>query len=114
MSGRIWKSIISDAKDAGYEVTLCYVAVRNPETSISRIQNRVKEGGHNIPGEVVRRGYYRSISSFFNLYQKLSDNWYFFDNSKDSAELIALRENSTKHTIFNKKEYEGYEQLRRR
>jgi predicted ABC-type ATPase len=38
-------------------------------------------GGHDVPADVVRRRFGRSLSNFFALYMPLADEWTLFDNS---------------------------------
>ncbi len=37
--------------------------------------------GHNVPSDVIRRRFGRSLSNFFTLYAPLADEWAVFDNS---------------------------------
>ena len=43
------------AKAAGYEVTLIYVALEDPELNVRRVAARVRQGGHAIDPDVVRK-----------------------------------------------------------
>ena len=49
--------------------------------AIARVAERVRLGGHNVPEIVVRRRYDRGIRNFFQLYQTIVDQWWFYDNS---------------------------------
>ena len=42
---------------------------------------RVAQGGHDVPADVVRRRFGRSLNNFFDLYLPLADEWTLFDNS---------------------------------
>lgn len=55
LSGSLTAHTARSAKEKGYVVRLYYVGLDSAEESISRIQNRVRKGGHNIPEEDVRR-----------------------------------------------------------
>jgi len=57
--------------------------------AISRVATRVKEGGHHIPEDVIRRRYNSGIKNFYNLYLENIDNWLFVNNSGDDYEIIA-------------------------
>jgi len=47
---------IQKAKENGYFIILYYIGIDTLEDILSRIENRVKHGGHNIPkSDVVRR-----------------------------------------------------------
>lgn len=43
------------AKDAGYEVSLIFVALDNQEMNVARVAERVRKGGHHIPPELTRK-----------------------------------------------------------
>ena len=40
--------------------TLWFIALSSPELAISRLAERVAQGGHNIPEDVIRRRYRRT------------------------------------------------------
>lgn len=50
---------------------------------------RVKEGGHNVPEEIIRRRYKRGLHNFFELFLPKLDNWLFVNNSGDKYEIIS-------------------------
>ena len=68
------------AKDAGYEVSLIYVALRLPEMNVRRVAARVRQGGHAIDPDIVRK---RVGTSLANLPRALSiaDQAIVLDNS---------------------------------
>ena len=43
------------AKDAGYDVSLIFVALDNQELNVGRVAERVRSGGHHIPPELTRK-----------------------------------------------------------
>ena len=56
LSGYKTEATARQVKDMGYHVRLFYIGLDSAEESISRIENRVKRGGHDIPSDdVVRR-----------------------------------------------------------
>jgi predicted ABC-type ATPase len=63
----------------GYDVHLLWL--RSAELAVSRITERVRQGGHEVPPEVVRRRYRAGLSNLFRLYIPLADSWQVFDNS---------------------------------
>jgi len=108
MSGRSWGKLLSEAKKAGYETTICYVAVTSPEIAVRRVEQRVSLGGHPIPPATVKRRFYRSLTGFFQYYSKLVDHWYFFDNSQDKAVLVALSEKGDNPKILYPEIFDAY------
>ena len=56
LSGFKTEATAKEVKELGYQVRLFYVALDTAEESLSRIENRVRRGGHNIPSDdVIRR-----------------------------------------------------------
>jgi len=43
------------AKTCGYTLQLVYIGLDTPERGILRVQERVLQGGHDVPDEDVRR-----------------------------------------------------------
>lgn len=89
LSIRSYVKFIEKAKRWGYQVTCLFFWLDSEELAISRVETRVKEGGHFIPEEVIRRRYTGGLSNFFNLFLPKVDNWLFVNNSEDNYEIIA-------------------------
>ena len=45
----------------GYDIYGCHICVTEPELSVSRVQQRVKKGGHDIPKETIYQRYAENI-----------------------------------------------------
>jgi predicted ABC-type ATPase len=105
LSGLSYIELIKRARDAGYKVTLFFVWLPSEEMAISRVADRVKKGGHNIPIEVIKRRYAKGIRNFVT-YSQECHCWYFYDNSGPQYQLIAKYLNNEEEIInfevFNK------------
>ena len=56
LSGRKTEATAKQVRELGYHVRLFYIGLDSAEESLSRIANRVKRGGHDIPcDDVIRR-----------------------------------------------------------
>ncbi|MBD5129378.1 MAG: hypothetical protein HDT43_05590 [Ruminococcaceae bacterium] len=55
LSGQKTLKTILAAREKGYFITLYYIGVSSAEESLSRIANRVRKGGHDIPETDVQR-----------------------------------------------------------
>jgi len=86
---------IQKAQKQGYRVTILFFWLFLPELAVSRVEQRVREGGHNIPENVIRRRYKYGLKNFFNLYIPVVDNWMFVDNSGSEYYIIAEGGNGT-------------------
>lgn len=89
LSTRSYVNFIKKAKERNYRVTCLFFWLHSIELAISRVETRVKEGGHHIPEDVIGRRYKSGLMNFFNLYLPRVDNWLFVNNSGDTYEIIA-------------------------
>jgi predicted ABC-type ATPase len=89
LSAKSYISLINTARQSGYEITLLYFWLSSPEFAMSRVAERVKKGGHNIPNDIIVRRYYRGISNLLKLYIPACDNWIIIDNTDAVSEVIA-------------------------
>ncbi len=80
---------LAKAQQFGYRTYLYFVATDNPNINISRVKNRVKQGGHDVPIDKITTRYYRSLDLLWNAV-KHSNRAFIFDNSQ--SELIWLAE----------------------
>src|SRR5215813_12603460 len=90
MSGRTAVGWLSDARKAGYVLKAYFLWVRDPEIVIRRIRQRVVEGGHNIPEDVSRRRFLKTIQNFFAIYRPLMDTWKLFENDESGRRLVVV------------------------
>ena len=95
LSGRIWRGYIEKAKQLGYHVAIIYAKVSSVEVCLERIASRVKTGGHLVDEATVRRRFERSREMFCNVYSKLCDEWYVFDNTGSQAVLMARKKSDS-------------------
>lgn len=66
-----------------------YLFLDNVIDNIARVQNRVFNGGHNVPKADIERRYQRSLHLFWYHYKNMVDSWYLFYNADDEFEEIA-------------------------
>ena len=101
LSTRSYVSLVKQAQQAGYRVSLLYFWLGSPELAIARVAKRVSNGGHHIPADVIRRRYYRGIYNLYKLYMPVCDKWTLIANMDLSPQVIA-KYDSTGKMIFNK------------
>ncbi|MFB6305859.1 MAG: zeta toxin family protein [Flavobacteriales bacterium] len=95
-------NLLKNAKEKSFQITLLFFWLSSPKIAVSRAKNRIYEGGHDIPEEVIYRRYKNGLKNFFNLYMFIIDNWLFIDNSGENYEIIA--EGANKNITINNKE----------
>lgn len=92
MSSRDKVEFLKKAQDAGYRTYLYFIATKDSIINISRVQNRVKKGGHAVPKEKIVSRYYRSLELLSEAV-KYSNRAYIFDNSSQERLWIAQVDN---------------------
>jgi predicted ABC-type ATPase len=88
LSGRTYRLILKQAKEAGYTIHLDFLLLPSVEDSIRRVATRVEQGGHNVPEPDLRRRFRLGIQNLFSLYRPFLDTWNLFWNA-DDASLLA-------------------------
>ncbi len=84
----------------GYQFQLVFLWLPSAEMAITRVRDRVRMGGHNVPEDTIRRRYQGGVRNFFGLYQPLASSWKLFDNSIVGAQhLIAAGTHSVVEEI---------------
>ena len=81
-------AFLRQARAAGYRTYLYYVATEDPEINVSRVRNRVAEGGHNVPVNKIISRYADSLKLLLAAIGE-TDRAYLFDNSGEESFLIA-------------------------
>jgi len=102
LSTKSYKGKLINAKSRGYSVKLLFFWLPTVEMAVKRVGMRVKEGGHNIPTDVVKRRYVRGIRNLFEIYIPLCDEWAVFDNSEKPILVADGTPNETDVVDFHK------------
>lgn len=64
LATRSYTRLVHRAQEQGYKVNLIYFWLSSPDLAIQRVAQRVRNGGHDIPKEVVLRRYQAGIDNF--------------------------------------------------
>jgi predicted ABC-type ATPase len=88
LSGRTYAHMIPEWRRMGYKIKLIFLYLPDVVTAIERVKNRVKQGGHNVPEQIIRRRYENGWRNFKRLYKQLADAWILFDNSGEKPKLL--------------------------
>lgn len=92
LSGRAYLRQIKEWQKAGYRVKLIFLQLGSPEEAIARVAQRVKQGGHHIPEDVIRRRFAAGKQNFEKFYAPIVDAWALYDNSGAVPSLIQWSE----------------------
>jgi predicted ABC-type ATPase len=82
---------MQDARNAGFETRLCFVATEGPIINRSRVANRVVHGGHDVPPERIEARYHRCLALLPAAIQACR-HCLIFDNSEPDTPLRLLAE----------------------
>ena len=88
LSGRSYARHIPAWKKQGFIIKLFFLRLTSPELAIARVQQRVKEGGHNVPEETIRRRFAAGLRNYEKIYKPIVDEWVLYDNSFTMPKLI--------------------------
>jgi predicted ABC-type ATPase len=88
LSGLSYIQRIKHWKNQGYHVKLWFLSLPCEDIAISRVSQRVKQCGHNIPEEVIRRRFQHGLANFENHYKPIVSSWAFYNNYGLHPQLI--------------------------
>jgi predicted ABC-type ATPase len=88
LATRSYAPWINFLASGGYEFQLLFLWLSTAELAIQRVAERVRNGGHSVSEEVVRRRYNRGLDNLFELYLPLAKTWAVYDNSGAGSPLL--------------------------
>ena len=102
LAGKTYLSLLQNIQDKGYSIHIFFLWIPSVALAEERIKQRVKEGGHNVPVDDIRRRFQRSLVNFVESYRALCATWIIFDNSTGRPIPIVI--NNGAELIIYKKE----------
>lgn len=91
LASRTYKNKIINAQKNGFDVILIFYFLNSIELAYKRVENRVKEGGHNIEKDVIKRRFISGIKNLFEIYIPIVDEFFIYDNTNKLPDLIAFK-----------------------
>ncbi len=92
LSGRTYVKQLRDMRTSGYRVVLFFLWLPSADMAVSRVKNRVEQGGHGVPLEDIRRRYEAGVRNLFQRYRTVLNSWSLYDASRLPPRLIASEE----------------------
>ena len=89
LSGKTYRRLFEQARQAGYSVQLDFLMLPTVEHSKQRVARRVLSGGHNVPEADLQRRFVVSLRNLFTLYRPVLDYWRLHSASVGRPRLIA-------------------------
>ena len=87
---------------------MIYIWLSRVELALSRVADRVRHGGHDVPSVVVERRYWRGLKNFFALYMPLADSWTLCDNSEEAPVMIAHGGKNVAIEVIDQTKFDSY------
>lgn len=88
LSGRAYLNHIRKWQLAGYRVELIFLQLNHADEAVARVQQRVRQGGHDIPEAVIRRRFSAGLSNFHLHYAPAVDAWALYNNAGEVPVLL--------------------------
>lgn len=88
LSGLSYLQKIKRWQTLGYQVKLWFLSLPSGDLAVSRVAQRVMQGGHNIPEDVIRRRFKVGLKNFNQHYCYAVDSWMLYDNSGMKPKLL--------------------------
>jgi len=103
LASRSFILFLKECISKGYEINILFLWLQSSEVAIKRVKDRVEQGGHDIPQNVIIRRYHRSIYNFLTEYSSIANNWFLYDNTGKYSELISEKIGSGRINIVDDK-----------
>ena len=110
-SGRTYVLMLRDCRAKGWTISLYYFWLPSPEQSIARVAQRVSQGGHSIPADVIYRRFKTGLWNMRHLYLPLADTAAIYDNSGYRRILIADGEAGLPLVVHDRERWSRIEEL---
>jgi predicted ABC-type ATPase len=82
LASRTFAPWLADLIRDGYQFHLVFLWLPSADMAVARVAARVRDGGHNVPEETIRRRYDAGLRNFFGLYRPMASTWKLCDNSE--------------------------------
>jgi predicted ABC-type ATPase len=92
LAGRSYARHFAQMRSQGYRIVLFFLWLPSADMAVTRVANRVRQGGHNVPEADIRRRFVAGIRNLFRLYRPLLNGWWLYDSSQLPPRLIAQEE----------------------
>ena len=95
LASKMLATRVASWQKRGYQVHLIFFWLPSEELACLRVEGRVRDGGHRVPEETIRRRYRSGLKLFFNSYVPIVDTWRLYDNSINAEPKLIARGDAT-------------------
>ena len=93
LSGLVYLRHVHHWRRQGYHVSLFFLALPSADMAVARVAERVRQGGHDIPEDVIRRRFVAGRDHFDHHYRAAVHAWALYDNGGATPALLEWGEN---------------------
>lgn len=92
LAGRSHARWLQELRSLGYRAHLVFLSLPDADLAVARVAERVSQGGHHVPEDVVRRRFRAGLKNLLSCYSVAVDSWQVYDNAELAGpRLIASR-----------------------
>ena len=114
LAGRGHARWLDDLQSSGYRANLIFLSLPNADLAVARVAERVRQGGHQVPEDLVRRRFAAGLDNLFARYMDLVDSWEVYDNADLAGpRLIASRAARSPPVIADASAWENLKEQQR-
>ena len=88
LAGHNYLHRIDEWRAKGFAVKLIFLSLSTADEAIARVALRVRQGGHDVAPEVIRRRFAAGMRNFLEVYRTKVDFWQWYDNSGPRPRLV--------------------------
>ena len=88
LSGLTYARMVDQWRKDGYVVKLIFLSLSSADEAVARVAMRVRQGGHNIPADTIRRRFDAGLFHLRETYRSRVNFWQLFDNSGEVPRLL--------------------------
>lgn len=88
LAGRNYARSIPSWRAAGYFVTLIFLSLPSADMAVARVAERVRQGGHGIPEETIRRRFEAGLRNLQHVYMPIVDAWILYDSAGEQPVIM--------------------------
>jgi len=81
LAGRGHARWLRELRASGYRAHLIFLSLPDPGLAVARVAERVRQSGHHVPEDVVRRRFVAGLANLFTCYLDVVDSWQVYDNA---------------------------------
>lgn len=113
LAGRGHARWLQELRTSGYRGHLIFLSLPHADLAIARVAERVRQGGHHVPEDVVQRRFRIGLTNLFACYPGAVDSWQVYDNAELAGpRLIASRAAGMPPEVADASAWDNLKELR--